>query len=260
MLDYPHGPIPAAGADGEASSAPPPETTARPAPAPCPAWEISIMSREIPMTSSQMGVARRIRESVEKLSSGDAEGALIPVCIALDATAGKTYPSLSSSGRFKAFIRENVALNTTAGFGGCTIGGISLAFNHPKIKLDRHGCCPFEDILYQVRCSLLHEGEIPINITFGPEPRLGGSNPLQIPRSMIVGLIVAVVCAPANAGVNFDTGLQLNFGSSAVLLRWLRGRGKEAVNELREAFAKERKKTKLRTRSKADLSDGVSTL
>ncbi|MCX5653244.1 MAG: hypothetical protein NTY65_01120 [Planctomycetota bacterium] len=214
------------------------------------------------MTSSQMGVAKLIRESVEKLSLGDAEGSLIPVCIAVDATGGKVYPRASTGRRFKAFVRDNLALITTAGFGGCGIRGLNLGFSHPKLRPNSHGCSPFEDILYVIRCSLIHEGDMPSNITFGPEPLLGGSNPLKIPRSMIVGLIVAVVCSPANAGVNFDTGLQLNFGSSSVLLRGLRGRGSEAVTELREAFAKERKKYKLvdRARSKANLSDGVSTL
>jgi hypothetical protein len=66
------------------------------------------------------------------------------------------------------------------------------------VKPTPDGCHPIQDILYQVRCDLLHEAEMPSNTQVTDRLVLGGSSPFLLPASIVHGLIAAVVVAPVN--------------------------------------------------------------
>ncbi len=147
-----------------------------------------------------MSVADRIIEACDKLQAKDLEGALIPISIALDATAKREYGK-QGRGSYKDFIRSNMRLITRSGCGP-SIGNIQVRFAHPEIKARPDGTCTLEEILYHaVRCGLLHEAELGKDLRFqeGNSLFIDGQT-LVLPSCLISGLLVSVVAAPVNAG------------------------------------------------------------
>ena len=65
--------------------------------------------------STDMSISKRIAESVDKMVAGDAESALIPVSIAVDATASKVYPNKNNNQAYKDWIHDNLSLITKVG-------------------------------------------------------------------------------------------------------------------------------------------------
>jgi len=192
-----------------------------------------------PGMTPQVGIARVVNDAARHLCEGDFDGALTDASIAVDATAGKCYPKRSNNKRCKAFLRDNIALMLLVATSGHLIArkGIRVPYNHPRINLDQKGTAPLEDILYHaVRCSLLHEGGLPGNIKFSAKRAMRfATGSLELPASLIAGLIVSVVCCPQNKRVKFAPNLRLVFGEKALPLRSLRGVGPEpAMEAIRE--------------------------
>ena len=72
-----------------------------------------------------MSISKRIAQAVDHMQEGDAEAALIPTCIAIDATAKKYYGK-GGGDSYKTFIHENLGLITRIALGGCSILNIRL--------------------------------------------------------------------------------------------------------------------------------------
>src|SRR6266699_7136605 len=103
-----------------------------------------------------MSIAKRIREAVERYAEGDFEASLVPMSIALDATATKVYSRRGKSS-YKRFIQENMVLITKIASGGPSVENFYFGYNHPEIEPDYQGRVSIQAILYHVvRCSLLH--------------------------------------------------------------------------------------------------------
>jgi hypothetical protein len=150
-----------------------------------------------------MSIAKRIAEAIDKLLAGDPESALIPVSIAVDATASQMYPTKKNNEAYKDWLHDNLSLITKAGMGNVSVTeSFRFAYNHPDIIPGDDGCCSFEQILYHVvRCGLLHGAELPENLTFSTDGVIKiDSGRLTLGSSLIYGLIVAVVVSPVNGG------------------------------------------------------------
>jgi len=180
-----------------------------------------------------MSISKRIMEAIDKMVAGDAEGALIPVSIAIDATAQKEYPKCETGDAYKIFLHKNLKLITKSSFGGVTIENIRIKYNHPKIKVDNDGTCSVEQILYHaVRCGLLHKANLPLNLKFTNEGMIKVENDLLIlPASLVYGLITAVVSSPVNCKESIPLNYGMNIRNHSVPLNELWGKG-EKVSEI----------------------------
>jgi hypothetical protein len=151
-----------------------------------------------------MNVGRLVREAIDKMMAKDAEHALIQAMIAVDATAKLTYRSYAkkneSGKRFRQFIDDNMELLTRATFvrGGILGGPAFFECDHPDL-----GCAPgnlysFGDILYGLRCHLLHEARLADYVQLTDELKIGAGNPLVLTNHIVYGLLAIVIAAPVN--------------------------------------------------------------
>jgi hypothetical protein len=177
-----------------------------------------------------MSIAKRIAEAVNKMAQNDAEGALLPISSAVDATATKHF---SRRGRksYKDFIYENLGLITKVGLGP-SIMDISLEYDHPDLETGADGLCSIQDILYHiVRCGLAHSAELPSTLKFVDENRFQVENDLLVlPASLIYGLIAAVVVCAENTDQTIVGNYGLNVRGFQIKLNDLWGKKTELEN------------------------------
>jgi hypothetical protein len=147
-----------------------------------------------------MPIGDRIKEAIDKMQQRDNVNSLIQVSIAIDATAKKIYPKLKTSERCKAFIRDNQAFITRTAFGLLEIQGpFELEFNGQDGKTHTK---TFEEVLYHlVRCSLIHEGDLPNEVEFTDSKSIGVTNggKILISTNIIMALIMSVIASEPNA-------------------------------------------------------------
>jgi hypothetical protein len=153
------------------------------------------------------GVSRRLQQCIERLGSQDCEGALVNLFPALDKTAKKRRSKDGVGKRIKAFLQDEEVLITAVATGnvfkGCSFDGVS-----------------FHDALYNFgRTPIAHEGELDPRLTFNTEGGLQiGKDHWNLPISYIVGMSLAVIIAPENAGERTAEGLAITvFGKQFAL-------------------------------------------
>ena len=187
------------------------------------------------------GVADRITEAIQKLQQKDFEGSLIPISIALDATAKREYGKKDGQ-TYKDFIKSNMRLITRSGCGP-SIANIQISFSHPEIKNPRpDGTCTMDEILYHVvRCGLLHEAELGPTLRFeeGNSLRMDGQTQV-LPSCLISGLLISVVGAPVNVGERVDDNYVLNLRGYLAPLNLFWGKRDETANLLEAIVALEK--------------------
>lgn len=177
-----------------------------------------------------MSIGKRVAEAVDKMAQNDAEGALLPISSAVDATATKHF---DRGGRksYKGFIHENLGLITKVGLGP-SIMNINLKYYHPDLETGPDGLCTIQDILYHVvRCGLAHSAEFPSTLRFVNENKFQVENDLLVlPASLIHGLIAAVVVCPENADQMIPDNYELNVRGFHIKLNDLWGKKAELEN------------------------------
>ena|SRR5262244_1187249 len=139
-----------------------------------------------------MSIRARVEDTLFLWESGHSEGAFLNALVAVAATARRVYPdrkAISDRESFEQFL---------------------ASVNSARIKVEYRGeCHSVEHIFYKwLRCELVHEGGIPVDIQFMPDNRPGfmsvraGGAPeyvLKISHGWFHHLITAVICAPVNA-------------------------------------------------------------
>jgi hypothetical protein len=177
-----------------------------------------------------VSIAKRVAETVEKMAQNDAEGSLLPISSAVDATATKHF---NRRGRksYKDFIHENLGLITKVGFGP-SVMNINLKYDHPDLETEPDGLCTIQDILYHVvRCGLAHSAELPSTLKFVDENKIQVENDLLVlPSSLIYGLIAAVVVCPENTDQTIAENYGLNVRGFQIALNDLWGKKTELEN------------------------------
>ncbi len=180
-----------------------------------------------------MSVAKRIAEAIDKMCEGDAESALIPTCIALDATSRAQYPGVPNNEAYKRFVSDNLALITRVTSGGhvAITDRFRFYYNHPDLKPDERGFCTIEQILYHVvRCGLLHEARLPATLNFTDEGVFkSGGGKLILPASLVNGLIAAVVGSPGDSDETIPSRYAFVIAGREVPLNGLWGKKDEML-------------------------------
>ena len=181
-----------------------------------------------------MSVGKRIAETIDKLTTEDYEGALIPASIAVDATASNEYPGQNNNSAFKNFVGDNFHIVTRVSSGGQSCFGIlRVKYSHPRITSDANGACNVKDIFYHaVRCGLLHDAQLPTGIEFQKGNVISvRDGHVILPAEFITGLIVSVVLAPSNANETMPERYTMNLLNRSYILNDLFGQ--------RETFLKD---------------------
>jgi hypothetical protein len=166
---------------------------------------------------------------------------LAHICIAFAATAKNEYknPKLGDAQGFKKFVMENIAIITKMSFGVTCTGDIRLGnifLDDPEKKIGKgKPDISISDILYEVRCNVLHEAELPQKISFTDECKIVfGEKSIVLPISLVYGLIMAVVGAKSNMCKTVLQDLNVNLGSKNISLNSLWGQKKKIEQYLQE--------------------------
>ncbi len=147
----------------------------------------------------EMAIRDRIKEAIDKLKLNDPINALIQVSIAIDSTGKKIYLGKKTSFRCKKFLEDNRGFISRVAFGKLEIQGpmlfpIQASKGSKKTRT-------LEEVLYHlVRCSLLHEGELPneVEITSKNEIGMTIDGKVLLPVNMIWAMILAVIGSDVN--------------------------------------------------------------
>jgi hypothetical protein len=136
-----------------------------------------------------MSIRARVDDALFLWSNGRLEGAFLSTLVAVAASARRKYPTLKDRESFENFLQD------------ARLVRISVEY--------RGECHPIEHIFYKwLRCELVHEGGIPIDIQFmtDAEPsvmsvRAGGApnHILKISHGWFYHLLGAVTTSPVNA-------------------------------------------------------------
>jgi hypothetical protein len=148
-------------------------------------------SIELEITLAFMSIRTRLEDAVFLWRNDRKEGALLSLLVAVAATSRKRFPSkhVRDVDAFERFVASAHPFRLSVEFRG-----------------ELH---PIEHVLYKwLRCELVHEGVMPVDIEFTPtvEPgvlsvRAGGTPTfvLLLSESWIEHLVSAVVTSPENA-------------------------------------------------------------
>jgi hypothetical protein len=178
-----------------------------------------------------MSIAKRIEETIVKMSADDTEAALIPISIAVASTASLLYPGKKDNEAYKRFVAKNLGLITRVAFRGTAFAHMRVGFVHPHLKPASDGTVSIEQVLYHVvRCGLLHSASLPTELRFENRNVIivdPDTNTLVLPSSLILGLLIAVVSSPVNASQRADDTCAFHWRGNEIKLNALWGNRSE---------------------------------
>jgi hypothetical protein len=154
-----------------------------------------------------MAICDRIKEAIDKLNMDDSINALIQVSIAIDATSKKEFPGQKTSFRCKNFLEKNRGFISKVAFGKLEIQGpmlFPIQASNGSVKNKT-----LEEVLYHlVRCSLLHEGELPNEIEITSKPQIGMTidGKVLLSIKIIWAMILAVIGSHVNKSERLPPG------------------------------------------------------
>jgi len=182
---------------------------------------------------SPMSIAKLIDETIAKFQAGDVEGAFIPASIAVAATAAKECPRERDHLEYKDFIRANLALITKVAFGaGAITKALRIKYDHPDLIPGDDGLCSVQQVLYHVvRCGLLPAATLPSTLRFADNRLLAveEGNVLVLPARLVLGLVLAVVSSPSNAGEMSSSQFGVTIGKETRSLADLWGKREQLL-------------------------------
>lgn len=184
-----------------------------------------------------MSVGERIQECINKLEINDAENAFIQLSIAIDGTAKKEYPGKKTSFRCKKFLRDNLPFVMWSLTNGTPSACKEFKFEFSSDGYP-NGMTSFEDIAYSVlRCSLLHEGEMPEKINFINENYIAMvDGKMQFPIALIGSLLFAVIASPTNKNQSVSTSSHFMFGEVKAYVNDMWGSEDKTRGYIRNGF------------------------
>ncbi len=159
-----------------------------------------------------MKTSDHIKNSLDAADRKELDQALLFVCLAVDGTAKKTYPSITKVGeRFRKFINDNLDIIELM-FGGLNLQETIFPFSDSKGNIG----ISFADIIYEkFRCNLAHGDELPEG--YGVSVQIAEhhqqfvmdftNQSMTLPQSAIYALGLACVLAPANSDQKIGSNL-----------------------------------------------------
>ncbi len=176
-----------------------------------------------------MDVGNSIRKAIAEHQSGDLDAAMIHACNAVDGTAAKVYPNMTSNAaRFKRLLREN-CLDIIEPM----VPGVNLVETIFPVQIQTPkgpGKTPdFADILYVIhRCNHNHGAPLPVGFELVPDAlgkldgtrmtvdkNLTGQWVVRFSDRVIFGMLAVALLSPANADQRISDGHHLTYESAS---------------------------------------------
>lgn len=188
-----------------------------------------------------MTVEKTILDSIHLFSEGRTESAFGLLAHAVDATATREAGrACSHPDCYKAFLQRNMVLITTVSFGGPSVANMNLQFNNPKWRTTVPGMVTLPEVLYHmVRSCLVHEANLHDCLEFADSSIFScdDGNRITIPRSLFLGIVIAVAASPVNEGCRTESNLVVNLREDLGLhLDSLWGKRDELCSALSQAL------------------------
>lgn len=100
------------------------------------------------------------------------------------------------------------------------------------------GMTSFEDVVYSVlRCSLLHEGEMPEKVNFINESYIAMKDgKMQFPIALIGSLLFTVIASPSNKGQRVSENSHFMFGEVKSFVNDMWGSEEKTKGYIRNGF------------------------
>ena len=169
-----------------------------------------------------MEVGKSVSKAIDEACIGDLESAMLHACNAVDGTAAKALPGLSSSNlRFTNFLRDNYLPLGVMGMPGINLVETRFPVDVGRPKAPGGGV-DIADIIYGIhRCTHGHGAALPDGFGLhpdsnGPAERTNFSiqrGRIQLSDRMIFALLATAVFAPENVGQLASSGYNLTLGS-----------------------------------------------
>lgn len=174
-----------------------------------------------------MSVGSQVADAMQKLTERRFEDAIVSVSVALSATARLEYPTAGDKIACRQFLDNNLPII-------CKIGwvafGVSQPINFRYRRLDSKApgisVRTMPEMLYDVvRCTALHEADLPANLRFTELPviQTGLDGELVLPVDVIYGLLLAIVGSPKNGGQQAERDPVFSFNGKSVRVNDLWG-------------------------------------
>jgi hypothetical protein len=184
-----------------------------------------------------VSVGERVQECINKLEVGDSINAFIQLAIAIDGTAKKEYPGKKTSFRCKKFLQENLPFVMWSLTNGTPTKCIDFKFEFSDYGKP-NGLTSYEDVIYSVlRCTLLHEGEMPEKVAFTNESYLAMQDgKMLFPVAMIGSLLFAVISSPVNQNQRVSASSYFMFGDVKAYVNDMWGSIEKTKEYIRNGF------------------------
>ena len=160
------------------------------------------------------GIGKRIDECLEKIKVLDGENAFIQLALAIEGTSKLVYPNITSSARRnKQFIKDNTPFVLWSLTNGTPSDTKHFAFQTEDGKEFL-----LEEVMYKLlRCSLVHEAEMPDLVTFTSSNCIANLNgKIILPIAIIEAYCWAVIANPVNKNALLERNhMMLPYGTTA---------------------------------------------
>lgn len=150
-----------------------------------------------------MNVVKCVGKSLDEWDAGDFESAMLYATIAIDGSASRSS-GRSTKNQFLNFLRKHMDVIQVM-LGAVTIDATNSRFAElPKIGGYASSAEPdLAEVIYAIhRCSHTHGSDVPASFAIDPGNRisvhLGDSAGIQLPPSIVIGLLAAVVVCRDN--------------------------------------------------------------
>ena len=146
-----------------------------------------------------MSIAARINESIAKFQKNELDNSAIQAFIATDGTAKKVLNINANKQRFTKYIENNLDL----------ISKVMFLIDEIPYNNFLNGK-KFAELVYEMRCSILHEGFI--NEIIWDEKKLKFENGFYfVPKSLIIALLITAVVQKENIDEPIEKGIITEF-------------------------------------------------
>lgn len=181
-----------------------------------------------------MAISDRVHEGLLKIDEHDIDNALIQLSIAVDATAKKMYPKQKIGQRIRSFLAEKRDFIWWS-----LLNGLPNANGEFCLSFADKGYVSIEEIMYKyIRCSLLHEGEMPTSITFDYVEyfKVNADSSLILPVGYLQAILYAVISSWVNKSEKMKYDFYICFGKEKFNLNDYWGDEISLRNAIRNGF------------------------
>lgn len=183
-----------------------------------------------------MNVGDSVKHAIDELDRRKWDAAMLHACNAVDGTGRKRYPKLGVAARFKRTIRDSIDI-----FGMVATPGLNVKQTRfpAAVRSDLPDKRPdIADVIYGIhRCAHGHGDELPAGYELTPTEDgmadlwAARGVRVQLPSSVVSGLLSIVVFAPENKGQVIPATYQLSITDRTFFINSWWGR-EDDVREL----------------------------